>query len=316
LRNDLDALQTKVNRVSSRGPVAAGSDPLPSPSEAMQAEVNELASKIGTATAKILLLEGERDRFRQDIDTLRATERAVVTPPAPPMPVPNPSQGALDELVAKFDAMAIRVAGLGSDPQTTVPPSSADTAPSQAAQDELTATVERLEAQVTNLQADRDRNGFEAADRFNLDLAGTTNASHQLLINALNQKVDELKATGEKAAEDLRMEGILRRSEVITREAAVKDLSAQVAGLRTELAQLKLDQEADSGSLGPLNEWAEQFKAFFRTWELNQIHDANFLWEQVRLLKDDVHPGWRQLASYDEPHRFRCPAGPQQEALH
>jgi hypothetical protein len=50
----------------------------------------------------------------------------------------------------------------------------------------LTTTVERLEAQVANLQADRNRNGFEAADRINLDLAGTTNASHQVLISALS----------------------------------------------------------------------------------------------------------------------------------
>jgi hypothetical protein len=117
LRNDLDILQTKVNRVSSRAPVAAGSDPLPSPSEAMQAEVNELASKIGDATAKILLLEGERDIFRREIDTLRASEHTVVAPLTPSILVPNPSQGALDDLVAKFDAMAVQVAGLGSNPQ-------------------------------------------------------------------------------------------------------------------------------------------------------------------------------------------------------
>jgi hypothetical protein len=29
---------------------------------------------------------------------------------------------------------------------------------------------------------------------------------------------------------------------------------------------------------------------------------VNFLWEQVRLLKDGVHPWWCRLTSYDEPH--------------
>jgi hypothetical protein len=117
--------------------------------------------------------------------------------------------------------------------------------------------VKRLEAHVANMQPDRDRNGFEAADRIHLDLTCTANASRHVLIIALSPNVNELKATGAKAAGDLRMEGVLRRGEVTNRIAGVKDLAVQVADMQTKLARLKrpnkLTWEVSARSLSGLS---------------------------------------------------------------
>jgi hypothetical protein len=212
--------------------------------------------------------------------------------------------------------MAIQVAGLGTNPQTTVPTPAPDLAPLQTAQTDLTATVERFEAQVVNLQADRDRNGFEAADRINLDLAGTTNATHQLLISTLRLDVDELKAAGKRAAEDVRMEGILRRAETTNRIAAVNDLAVQVVDLRTDLAQLKLDQETDSKSLGPLTAVGRAIQGI-----LPDLGAEPGPWRELPLGAGSAPEGQRspRVAPIDKLRRaarFRRPAGPQQEALH
>jgi hypothetical protein len=105
----------------------------------------------------------------------------------------------------------------------------------QAAHDELTATVERLEAQVTICRligtAMVSKPRTASTSIWQARLMPLTSCS-----STLNLNVDELKATGEKAAEDVRMEGVLRRERGHHPEAAVKDLAAQVAGLRTELA--------------------------------------------------------------------------------
>jgi hypothetical protein len=172
----------------------------------------------------------------------------------------------------------------------------------QATLDDLTNKVGMLGPQMTGLLANQDQAAFGVAERAKLGLVYTTNTVHDVLLKELNTKFEALQKTSEGTAQELQAEVTLRQQQTQQHTETVAALTAQVEGLQVELAQLQLGQTKNSGELGPLNLWAEQFKNFFRGWESNQIHDGNFLWEQIRLLKDDVHPGWRQLVSYDEPH--------------
>jgi hypothetical protein len=104
LRSDLDTMQTKVTRVSSRVAVGSGPNPLPGP-EVAQGEVDELALKVSAAANQILSLEESRDKLRQDLD---AHVAAVSAEHVQPAEVPTPVQDSLDDLTAKFNDMAIK----------------------------------------------------------------------------------------------------------------------------------------------------------------------------------------------------------------
>jgi polyhydroxyalkanoate synthesis regulator phasin len=304
LRTDLEALTTMTKRVA-RITVPAGSTPVPSPPEAVQGEIDELARKINLATGRILLLEGDRDKLREELDS---HSTAAGTTPSSPLAGTSPLPGPLEVLTTRVDAMASQVADLAQSTQNSaapaapVPSSPAIPASVQATLDDLTTKVGMLGPQMTGLLANQDQAAFGVAERAKLGLVYTTNTVHDVLLKDLNAKFEALQKASEGTAQELQAEVTLRQQQTQQHTETVAALTAQVEGLQVELAQLQLGQTKNSGELGPLNLWAEQFKNFFRGWESNQIHDGNFLWEQIRLLKDDVHPGWRQLVSYDEPH--------------
>jgi hypothetical protein len=303
LRSDLDTVQTKVTRVSSRVAVGSGPNPLPGP-EVAQGEVDELAQKVSAAANQILSLEESRDKLRQDLDAHVTAVSAVHVQPAE---VPTPVQDSLDDLTAKFNDMAIKVTNLGGNAQVSaaapvaVAPSSPFPAEAQAVIDDLTSKVKALELQAEGFKAFQDRKGLNVLDRIQLDLATTTNGTHDVLITAQRLKLDDVKSVSDKAASDVRIETVTRRAEIRAQTATASALTSQIVGLQAEIDALKSAQTASEDAHRPLKEWADTFKLFFRGWESNQVHDGNFLWEQIRLLKDDVHQGWRQQTNYHEP---------------
>jgi hypothetical protein len=49
-----------------------------------------------------------------------------------------------------------------------------------------------------------------------------------------------------------------------------------------------------------LDQWSSTCQTFIRDWQSTVESDLNYLWDQVKYLKDDTHPGWREVTGYQD----------------
>jgi hypothetical protein len=205
----------------------------------------------------------------------------------------------VDDLRKQVEDLAQEVAHLKSERDrleselrqvTTVP--QAQPAASTSDIDALRATVEQVSADLADLRVTVEAQGTSHS---RLIAECATNDAWHSVCDDIAGKVSLADLNARLADEIGKLDAQIAE---LNKSKPPRSLEVRHSSLCGRV--LKLEAYPLS-AISELQEWAKIFQHLGRDWHQNLEHDLNFLWEQVKFLKDDAQPGWRQVVNYLDP---------------
>jgi hypothetical protein len=198
--------------------------------------------------------------------------------------------------------------------QATAQASAAPPASASGEADELRALAERVRKELASLEATVQTHGATFTRQLK-DCVTKAQLTNQLGDYASKDglsdyvKASDATAYATKADLDGYATKLALASHPLRAELILYAKGLDLRNLAERVSKLEDPQQFPSKAITDLQvtitelqDWSASLRALGLDWHANLEHDLNYLWEQVKYLKDDAHPGWRTTVNYiDQP---------------